>query len=116
MDKNMRVNELLMDKTFQEKSLAVTNEEEVQELFAEFGLELTHEEVESILVQLGSMLSETSEELDEEDLENVSGGAWSIVLTGAAASAFGIACGVTVGLGVVALGVAFAVKQAKKKK
>ena len=117
MNKNERLNELLMDKDFQQKSLAVSTQEEVQSLFAEFGLELTAEEVEQFLIQLGQMLSETqSEELNEDDLDNVSGGAWSIVLTGAAASAFGIACGVTIGIGAVALGGYIIYKQATKKK
>jgi len=115
MNKNERINELLMDKDFQQKSLTITTKEDVQSLFAEFGIEMTNEEVEIFLVQLGAMLSkEQSTELTEDDLENVAGGAWSIVLTGAAASAFGIACGVTIGVGALALGGYIVYKKLKK--
>ena len=114
MDKNARINELLMDKEFQKKAAEITTKEGVQVLFAEFDVELTEVEVDAFLLQLGAMLAETSDELGEEDLDNVSGGAWSIVLTGAAASAFGIACGVTIGVGALALGGYIVYKKLKK--
>lgn len=117
MDKNARMNELLMDQDFQNKSLAVATKEDLQTLFTAFGLELTEEETDEFLVRLGTMLSgEVSEELGEDDLDNVAGGAFSIVITGAAASAFGIACGVTIGVGALAVGGYALYKAVKKKK
>lgn len=115
MDKNARINELLMDQDFQKKSLEVTSKEGVQDLFKEFGVDLTEEETDDFLIQLGALLSESSDELTEDDLDGVSGGAFSLVLTGAAASAFGIACGVTIGIGAVAVGGYIIYKKIKKK-
>lgn len=109
MDKSVRVNELLVNKDFQQKSQAITTKEEARKLFAEFGVELTTEEVDSVLLQLGAMLSAMqSDELSADDLDDVSGGALeipiAIKLTGTAAAAFGISCGVVIGLGALALG------------
>lgn len=115
MDMNARINELLMNEEFQKRSVEVTTKEGVQALFTEFGVNLTEEEVDAFLIQLGAMLSGASDELGEEDLDNVAGGGFlSIALSGAAATAFGVACGITIGVGALAVGGYYIYKTLRK--
>ena len=68
-------NELLQDEAFLEKLLNLESDTEVQTLLAENGLELTLAEIASIKTGIESRLSSDSEDLSEDDLENVAGGA-----------------------------------------
>lgn len=118
MNMNERLNELLMDADFQEKSKSIQTKDELKILMGEFGLDMTPEQIDSFLIELGLLLSnEESDELTDSDLDDVAGGGLvTISLTGAAAAAFGIACGVTIGVGALAVGGYLIYKTVKKKK
>ncbi len=70
MDKDERINELLADKDFFKKITSMKTPEEVVGAFKEEGIEISTEEVQEI----GAMINEVVGKLNEDYLENVSGG------------------------------------------
>ena len=74
-----KIRELMAREGFVEKVLACEEPEQVQELFAAEGVELSLEEVKAVGQKLNEALGE-SDELDEEALDNVAGGS-AIVAT-----------------------------------
>lgn len=91
-EKAMKLEEILKDSKFVEKAAGITTAEELQVLIAEFGLEMTVEEVYEFckLIVKEKERIDNGGELSVEDLDDVSGGGVLFVL----------GC---VGLGVVAL-------------
>lgn len=73
MDQMKIIEELKTNTEFLEKLKAAENEAEISELFATKGLNVTADEIKAILD------GGTDDELDENDLENVSGGYGIIV-------------------------------------
>ena len=74
---NEQLMSLMKNKEFVEKMLKCKKAAEVQALFAEYGCELTLEEVNSLCKQLKSTFQKALEnggELSENDLEDVAGG------------------------------------------
>lgn len=117
-----RLNELYQDPQMAAKLNAAADEEELRKLLAENGVELTAEEMHAVMLELADAVEEAmnKEELNEDDLQQVSGGlsitsAWfTLKATGAVATAFGVGAAVGVGIGLVALGI-YAYGKYKKK-
>lgn len=65
-----KINALIGNKEFEEKIALTETTEEIIGVFADYGVVVTEEDLESALVQAKS----GSDELNEEDLGNVSGG------------------------------------------
>ena len=65
--------ELLKDREFVGKILKMNNEEEIIDAFRKRGSELTHEDFVGLKGSIGDMLDKI-EELDESEIEKVSGG------------------------------------------
>lgn len=77
-----KLNLLLEDKEFMMKMLGQDSEQDVQKLFAENGVEMTLEEVDSLGATLDKCFKKLdSDELDEDALEDVAGG-FAITLVG----------------------------------
>lgn len=74
MNKEEKIVELIADKNFAETLFSLDSEEEVVDLFARHDVSLTIEDVRSIQAALSQDIN-SSEELDEEGLENIAGGA-----------------------------------------
>lgn len=92
-EKAMKLEGILKNNEFVNKSASITTAEELQTLIAEYGLEMTVEEVVEFckLVAKEKERIENGSELSPEDLDDVSGGGALFIL----------GC---IGLGVVALG------------
>ena len=73
-EKQMKLDELFEDDAFVDAVCAADSSEEAQKLFAEKGLELTLEEVESLGQSIGKAALSENGELSEEDLDSVAGG------------------------------------------
>ena len=87
MDKNTKLVEILSNEQFQAECPALETAEDMQKLFAKYGLDLTLDEVNGFCVQVACSMKEG--ELDEEDLALVAGGfSWVV----AAAIALGVVC------------------------
>lgn len=71
---NEKINELLANKEFVEKLMSLETEAEVQELLSENGVDLTVEQIAMIKKGVASQLTE-SDELSDDALETVAGGA-----------------------------------------
>lgn len=71
---NEKINELLKDASFLENLLTLETEAEAQAFLAENGIELSTIEIVTIKNAIASKLGE-NEELSEDDLECVAGGA-----------------------------------------
>ncbi len=93
---NAVLSKLMEDKAFVEKMLAQENPEAVRSLFAENGVEFTLEEVLEIGRAL-DQLTNPGDELDENALEDVSGGvavtatAWAVAKAAIAIGGAGLA-------------------------
>ena len=75
MNKDVMMAELFSNKDFQERFNEIETIEDFQGLFAEYGVELTKDEVLEICKQtVDAEKRAASDELHEDDLENVSGG------------------------------------------
>lgn len=74
MNKEEKIVELIADKNFAETLFSLDSEEEVVDLFGRHDVSLTIEDVRSIQAALSQDIN-SSEELDEEGLENIAGGA-----------------------------------------
>lgn len=66
----LKIKEIFSDQAFVESLMEMENAEDVQAAIADKGIELTLNDIEALRAQL----SNTSEELSEDDLENVAGG------------------------------------------
>lgn len=69
-----KLNTLLKDEAFLAKLVSLETDTEVQAFLAENGVELTIAEIAAIKAGVAAQLGE-NEELSEDDLENVAGGA-----------------------------------------
>lgn len=69
---------LMENKDFSEKLALTETTEEVIDVFAEYGVTITEDELEAALASVKS----NGNELDEAALENVSGGIYGAVITG----------------------------------
>ena len=77
-----KIKEIMAKEGFADKLLACEEPEQVQELFAAEGIELTLEEVKQIGAGLNASLAE-GDELDEDALDGVAGGvAVSAIVSG----------------------------------
>ncbi len=103
MEKNAKLVEIFKNEQFMEASKTLKTAEELQELFSRFGLELSMDEVHELCAQIANSMKDG--ELEETDLEAVSGGiGWVAV----AAIALGVVC-----IGAFAVGVYNGYKEAK---
>ncbi len=76
-----KFNQLMEDKEFVVKMLSQKTEEDVQKLFLENNVEMTLDEVDELGATLDKAFEKlNNDELDEESLENVSGGFLGITL------------------------------------
>lgn len=73
MNEQEKILTLINDKDFIKNLISLDSEEEVVKLFASHDVSLTTQDVHKILEGVEKKL-ESSEELDENDLENVAGG------------------------------------------
>ena len=93
----------------------VEDADEVYRILTEKGLDVSREAFDDLLISLGQAVSEKmgEDELNLDQLDNVSGGSGILVtiggvtikLTAAAAAAFGVGFAVGVGVGIAALAV-----------
>ena len=93
----------------------VEDADEVYRILTEKGLDVSREAFDDLLISLGRAVSEkmSEDELNLDQLDNVSGGSGILVtiggvtikLTAAAAAAFGVGFAVGVGVGIAALAV-----------
>ena len=72
----MPVNNLFEDATFKEKFLQAESKDDLQKLFGEYGVELSREEIDEFVAKLDEFTA--GDELSEETLEDVSGGAITV--------------------------------------
>ncbi len=75
-----KIKSIIEEKGFVEKMLACEEPEQVQALFAAKGVDLSLDEIHSISNGLSSSLN-NSDELDEDDLDFVAGGATTVTTT-----------------------------------
>ena len=110
MDINEKLNALLANPEFYVEGKDVASVEDFVELMHKHGVELTNEEADGVLAQLGMLIEQHNGELSADDLEDVSGGGVSIAIAGlsitiksvAAGAVFGAGLGVAVGVAAVA--------------
>lgn len=107
MDINEKLNALLTNPDFYVEGKDVKSVEDFVELLRKHDLELTPEEADGVLAQLGMLIEQENGELSEGDLDNVSGGIVKLVIGGLAVTVKGAAAGAVLGAGLgVAVGVA----------
>ena len=107
MDINEKLNALLADPAFYEEGKNVASVEDFVELLRKHDVELTVEEADAVLAQLGMLIEQQNGELSEDDLEGVSGGIAKLIIGGLAVTIRGAAAGAVFGAGLgVAVGVA----------
>lgn len=110
-------NEVTSRPDVSEKIVAAESAEEIRGILAENGLNLTEDEMKTVLEELGKSVEKVladQDELPEEALDDVSGGAamWTLMLgtsvfkaSGTLAIVLGGVSGVALGVGAVALGI-----------
>ena len=103
MNKTEMLTNLFQNEEFKKDAAELTTAEELQALISRYGVALSMDEVHNMCGQIAQQMNQ--DELTEEDLENVSGGftiigSTLIVLKGAKAVVFGVAC-----IGALALGI-----------
>jgi len=107
MDINEKLNALLADPAFYQEGKDVTSVEDFVELLKKHDVELTVEEADAVLAQLGMLIAQQNGELSEDDLDNVAGGIVKILIGGLAVTVKGAAAGAVLGAGLgIAVGVA----------
>ena len=108
MNINEKLNVLLADPAFYQEGKDVASVEDFMELLRKHDVELTAEEADAVLTQLGMLIAQqNSEELSEDDLDNVAGGLIKLVIGGIAVTVKSAAAGAVLGAGLgVAVGVA----------
>lgn len=72
---NEKLNELLQDESFIKNLLSLETDEEVQSFLSENGVDFTLSEIAAIKSGVAARLAGDEEELSDDDLENVAGGA-----------------------------------------
>ena len=85
-EKFVQVNELLKDESFIEELKTAENDEDVQKLFAAKGIDLSLDEIAQMVQE--SIVAHNNGELDENSLDNVSGGVIGTLCLGFCAIAF----------------------------
>lgn len=90
---NAKFNVLMEDKVFVEKMLSLETPEDVQHLFCENGVDFTLEEIMAIGAELDRQFHKQNGELDENALDDVSGGVIITAATGWAIAKAVIAVG-----------------------
>lgn len=81
-EKIAKIQEVLADKDFIAKVMEMENPEEVQKAFQAKGIELTLEEIEDAKKEIGNRLENAdSEEISDEQLEQVAGGVIGTAVT-----------------------------------
>ncbi len=104
MMNEQKVAELFQSESFKAEVANITTAEELQKAFERHGVDMTLDEVIGLCGQIAHQM-QSDDELDEDALENVSGGiAWALV-------GLGVVC-----LGAVALGIWNGYNSAKKGK
>lgn len=110
-------NEVTSRPDVSERIVAAESAEEIRGILAENGLNLTEDEMKTVLEELGKSVEKVladQDELPEEALDDVSGGAamWTLMLgtatfkaSGTLAIVLGGVSGVALGVGAVALGI-----------
>ena len=85
MDRNEKLKELFLSESFKKEAEGLTTAEELQELFAKHGVEMTKDEVIELCGQIAQqMQAGENGEVSEAALDNVSGGfAWALAGFGA---------------------------------
>jgi predicted ribosomally synthesized peptide with nif11-like leader len=74
-EKAAKLKEIFADKEFVEKTMAMETAEEVQSAVKEKGVDISIAEIESVKAELANHVSNPdSEEVSDEQLENVAGG------------------------------------------
>ena len=120
-----KLNELLLDVDVQNEAKAIKDPEELRQILAQHGLELTADEMEEILVQLGGFLVENNlmtedGELTEEGMDQVSGGGFGAAIAGlkigTAISGGNVLVGAAVFIGVCAVTAYVTYNQKKRGK
>ena len=96
MDKNAKLMEIFENEQFKEEAANLTTAEELQTLFARYGLEMSTDEVMNLCGAIVRQM-ESGDELSESDLEDVAGGIAGFVV---GVVFLGIGC-----LGATALGI-----------
>lgn len=110
MDINEKLNELLANPDFYVEGKDVASVEDFVELLRKHDVELTNEQAEAVLAQVGMLIEQQSGELSAEDLEHVAGGGATVVVGGISvvikgvvgSTVFGAGLGVAVGVAAVA--------------
>lgn len=105
MEKEQKLAELFQNEQFKKEANELKTAEELQRLFASYGLELSLDEVYSLCEKIA--LNMEKGELSEDELENVSGG---FAIT-AGVVALGVGC-----IGALALGIYNGYKKTKRGK
>lgn len=85
----VKIKELLESEEFGEEIKDIESVEGFQEAFKAHGVELTLEEVDSILVQ-AAIASGNEPEISEDELEHVAGGFGALLIVGGCALAYGV--------------------------
>ena len=107
MDINEKLNELLANPEFYAEGRDVASVEDFVELMGKHDVELTKEQANEVLAQLGMLINQQTGELSADDLDDVSGGAATIVIGGLSIAIKSVAASAVLGAGLgVAVGVA----------
>ena len=80
MDNAAKIQALEQSGTFEQELAKVNTPEEMQALFASYGIEMTLEEVRAMVAEAVKMNEAQDGELSEEALDNVAGGVWYVVV------------------------------------
>ena len=75
-----KIKQVMAEEGFVDKMLACEEPEQVQALFASKGIDLSYDEIKAISSGLSTALND-SDELDEDDLDFVAGGAITVTTT-----------------------------------
>lgn len=78
-EKLNKIEALANDEKFIDQMKKASSKEDLQRVFAEFGVDLTREEIDAIAEAIEKMMSD---ELNENDLENAAGGVSALAILG----------------------------------
>jgi hypothetical protein len=80
MDNAAKIKALEENGAFEQELAKVNTPEEMQALFANYGIEMTLDEIRAMVAEAVKMNESEGGELNEEDLDNVAGGVWYVVV------------------------------------
>lgn len=122
MTKAEQINMLFEKPEIQQQVSGLTDPEDIRKVLVDNGVELTSEEMNEVLLSIGETIANLvpEGELSEDDLEDVAGGGFSMMLVlGAGSTTFCAVAGGLIGVAAVA-GLAYGgyclYKKTKKKK